>query len=99
MITNFLNQQFPERWLGRYGPIRWPARSPNLNPLNFFLMGYCKEKIYRQLPEDVEEWNDKLQYAIWFIENEIMEKMQANLLKRMRACITIDEGHFEHLLW
>jgi hypothetical protein len=24
--TNILNQKFPKRWLGRYGPIRWPPR-------------------------------------------------------------------------
>ncbi|KYN08462.1 hypothetical protein ALC62_00554 [Cyphomyrmex costatus] len=80
--------------MGRYGPIRWPARSPDLNPLDFFLWGYCKEKIYRQLPEDIEELNDKLHYAIWSIENEVMEQMQTNLLKRMRACITMDGGEY-----
>lgn len=98
IVTNFLNQQFPGRWMGRYGPIRWPARSPDLNPLDFFLWGYCKEKMYRQLPEDVGELNDKLHDAIWSIENDVMERMQANLLRRMRACITMDGGHFEHLL-
>jgi len=46
--------------------------------------------MYRQLPENVEELNDKLHYAIWFIENEVMEKMQANLLKPMRAQWTGD---------
>jgi len=98
IVTNYLNQQFPGRWMGRYGPIHWPARSPDLNPLDFFLWGYCKEVIYRRLPENVEELNDRLHYAIWDIENEVMEKTQKNLLRRMRACITMDWGHFEHLL-
>lgn len=98
IVTNYLNQQFPGRWIGRYGPVRWPARSPDLSPLNFFLWGHCKEIIYRQLPENVEELNDKLHYAIWNIDNEVMEKTQENLLRRMRACITMDGGHFEHLL-
>lgn len=98
IVTNFLNHQFPERWMGRYGPIRWPARSPDLNPLDFFLWGYCKEIIYRQLPENVEELNDKLHHAIFLIEDEVMEKTQENLLRRMRACITMNGGHFEHLL-
>jgi len=40
--------------------------------------------MYRQLPENVENLNN------WFIENDVMEKMQANLLKQMRVCITID---------
>jgi len=30
--------------LDRDGPIRWPARSPVLNPLDFFLMGILQEK-------------------------------------------------------
>ncbi|XP_018368776.1 PREDICTED: uncharacterized protein LOC108764871 [Trachymyrmex cornetzi] len=98
IVTDFLNQQFPARWMGRYGPIRWPTRSPDLNPLDFFLWGYCKEKIYRQLPEDVEELNNKLHDAVWSIDNDVMERVQANLLRRMRACVTMDGEHFEHLL-
>jgi len=54
--------------------------------------------MYRQLPEDMEEVNDKLHYAIWFIENEVMEKMWANSLKWKRACIILDGRHFEQLL-
>jgi hypothetical protein len=26
-----------DRWMDSYGPIRWPARSPDLNPLDYFL--------------------------------------------------------------
>jgi len=37
IVTNFLNNEFPGRWMDRYGPIRWPARSPDLNPLDFFI--------------------------------------------------------------
>jgi len=36
IVTSYLNEQFPGRWMGRYGPIRWPARSLDLNPLDFF---------------------------------------------------------------
>ncbi|KYN18868.1 hypothetical protein ALC57_08811 [Trachymyrmex cornetzi] len=43
--------------------------------------------IYRQLPEDAEELNNKLHDAIWSIDNDVMERMQANLLRRMRACV------------
>lgn len=98
IVTDYLNQRFPGRWMGRYGPIRWPARSPDLNPLDFFLWGYCKEKIYKKLPENAEELNDKLHNTIWNIEDTIMEQITTNLLRRMRACVAMDGGHFEHLL-
>jgi len=93
IVTNYLNQQFPGRWMGRYGLIHWPARSPDLNPLDFFLWSYCKEIIYRWLPENVEELKDRLLSfidAVWAMENEVMEKTQENLLRRMSACITMD---------
>jgi hypothetical protein len=38
-ITEFLNEDYEARWIGRGGPLAWPARSPNLNPLDFFLWG------------------------------------------------------------
>ncbi|XP_067203031.1 uncharacterized protein [Linepithema humile] len=30
------------RWIGRGGPIVWPARSPDLNVLDYFVWGYIK---------------------------------------------------------
>lgn len=98
IVTDYLNEQFPGRWMGRYGPIRWPARSPDLNPLDFFLWGYCKEEIYKTLPEDIDDLDMRLRHAIWAIEEDVMANVQGNLLKRMRACVRMDGAHFEHLL-
>jgi transposase len=42
-VTNFLNNVYPNRWIGNRGPIPWPARSPDLNPLDFFIMGAFKK--------------------------------------------------------
>jgi hypothetical protein len=38
-MTQWLNNNFGEKWIGRYGPFLWPARSPDLNPCDFFLVG------------------------------------------------------------
>jgi hypothetical protein len=46
----FLNDNFGARWMGTYGPIRWPARSPDLNPLDFFLWGYIRDNVYLTPP-------------------------------------------------
>lgn len=35
-VREYLNQEFPNRWIGRSGTISWPARSPDLNPIDFF---------------------------------------------------------------
>lgn len=36
IVREYLNAQFQNRWLGTYGPIEWPPRSPDLTPLDFF---------------------------------------------------------------
>lgn len=36
-VRQFLNETFPERWIGRGGFVQWAPRSPDLNPMDFFL--------------------------------------------------------------
>ena len=45
----FLNQQLPKRWIGRAAArdqclLPWPPRSPDLTPLDFFLVGFCERQ-------------------------------------------------------
>ncbi|KAJ8923944.1 hypothetical protein NQ315_006720 [Exocentrus adspersus] len=35
-VRLFLNDVFPGKWIGKRGPIEWPARSPDLSPLDFY---------------------------------------------------------------
>ena len=34
-VRDHLNQYFPERWIGRGSPHQWPARSPDLTPIDY----------------------------------------------------------------
>ena len=54
MVRQFLNQHFANKWIGRGGPIAWPARSPDLNPLNFHLWGHLKSIVYATSIENAE---------------------------------------------
>ena len=36
-VPGSLSATFPNRWIGRNGPICWPQHSPDLTPLHFFL--------------------------------------------------------------
>jgi hypothetical protein len=33
IVRHHLNQTFGDQWIGRGGPVNWPARTPDLNPL------------------------------------------------------------------
>jgi hypothetical protein len=67
-----LNTQFPDRWLGRGGPISWPVRSPDLNSLDFFLWGHLKEIFYRDLPTDMEYLTAKFHAAVATIAADML---------------------------
>ena len=43
IVRNRLNENLNGRWIGS---IEWPARSPDVTPLDFFLWGYLKHKVY-----------------------------------------------------
>ncbi|CAH2105555.1 unnamed protein product [Euphydryas editha] len=42
----YLDNCFPNAWIGRDGPIEWPARSPDLMSLNYYVWGRTKELVY-----------------------------------------------------
>jgi hypothetical protein len=45
-VREYLNTRFPGRWIGRAAPIAWPPRSPDLTPLDFFLWGLVKDRVF-----------------------------------------------------
>ncbi|KOC65291.1 hypothetical protein WH47_09870, partial [Habropoda laboriosa] len=45
-----LDRMFKGRWIGRRGTVEWPARSPDLTSLDFYLPGKLKGMVYREKP-------------------------------------------------
>ncbi|GLV45982.1 hypothetical protein CBL_02932 [Carabus blaptoides fortunei] len=54
-VREYLNNAFPNSWIGRGGEISWPARSPDLTPCAFLMWGHLKNTINRQRFEDIEQ--------------------------------------------
>ena len=48
-----MDDNLQNRWVGRSGPIEWPARSPDLTACDYWLWGYLKEKVYARKTQDV----------------------------------------------
>ena len=52
VVQAWLGEKFEEKaWLKE----KWPTRSPDLNPCDFFLWGYLKQRVYSPLPKNVDE--------------------------------------------
>jgi len=52
-MRNFLDTEFPNRWIGRKEEIEWSPRSPDLLTLDYFLWGYLK--VHAIKPKNLEE--------------------------------------------
>lgn len=98
-VRDYLNEEYPDRWIVRSGSILWPARSPDLNPVDIFYWGCIKEKVYSKPIQNLSELRQKIDAA----SEEINARNFARLVKRSfvrrcRACIRAGGKQFEHLL-
>lgn len=46
IVRDVLTNIYHDKWIGRGEPVLWPAHSPDLSPLNFYLWGHSKALIY-----------------------------------------------------
>ena len=54
-VREYLNNVFPNRWIGRSGPVQWPLSSPDLTPMDFFIWGEMKCLVYETSIDTPEE--------------------------------------------
>jgi len=98
IVRNYLNDTFPNRWIGRRGTIEWPPRSPDIAPLDFFLWGYIKNKVYFTKPRNLDELQQRIIDECAAIPPEMIRSAIDNFYVRLAHCQTVNGEHFEHLL-
>lgn len=54
IVRELLNIQFGGKWVERGGLLSWPDRSPDLNPIHFYLWGNMKSLIHSSPVESIE---------------------------------------------
>ena len=82
---DWLSKHLPDRWIGRRGPIEWPARSPDLTPPDFFLWGYLKDKVYAQKSKDLVELKSRIENEIKLINSDLCKRVLHSIVDQ--SCI------------
>ncbi|KAL1514398.1 hypothetical protein ABEB36_003659 [Hypothenemus hampei] len=93
-----LNRNFNGRWIGRFGPVNWPARSPDLTSPDFFLWGYLKDQVYKEIPTTREDMILRIINACANIPEDTLLRCEESFKTRINKCIEVQGHHFEHLL-
>lgn len=100
VARQYLDENYTDRWIGRAGPQFWPPRSPDLNPIDFFLWGHLKTLVYTTPVQSEEDLRNRIEDSCRVIRNTpgILERVRQSLIRRTNACIEVGGGHFQQLL-
>lgn len=91
-VRRYLEEVFGDNWIGRGGPdLRWPARSPDLTPPDFFLWGVLKDFVYKDpRPRDIPSLQERIVAGCENISLEIIQKVCDSVPERFRKCLEND---------
>lgn len=98
-VRAYLDETFPEKWIGRRGPIDWPARSPDFTPMDFFFWGVLKDKVYSLKPRSVGDLKNYIRDAFQGInaQRNLCKIVCRSVKGRLQSCVNCNGQQFEHL--
>ena len=79
----WLTNQFGNKIISHHMEFSWPARSPDLSPLDYFLWGYVKENVFKRQPEYIEILKEIVQEVVSSIDQDVLRAIMANFEKRI----------------
>lgn len=97
-VRQFLDLRFPGKWIGRRGAAEWPPRSPDLSPLDFFLWGHLKSKIYATQPESLADLRQRIVHECHQITPQMLQNVRRRFEENLYHCMAVDGGHFQQLI-
>ena len=77
-------------------PVPWPARSPDLTPLDFFMWGYLKNSVYKHRPfRNVQHLENVIRNCVLQINRQMLQNVNRELRSRTIVCMERNGGHTE----
>ncbi|CAK9801230.1 Transposable element Tc3 transposase [Anthophora plagiata] len=97
--VQLLRSKFGQRVISCNADINWPPRSCDLTPLDFFLWGYLKSRVYSVKPETRNDLKDNLRVAIREITLATCRKVVENFDSRIDICSRNRGAHLNDILF
>lgn len=95
-VRDFLNEKFPDKWVGKFGPTPWPARSPDLTSCDNALWGIIKKHVQEERPNSVADMKKAIEKAFSQISDETLLKIHERSFKRLRLCVDLGGIQVDH---
>lgn len=99
IVTEYVMNRFHNNVIATHSDVRWPPRSPDITPMDSFLWGFVKNKVYgnRVNFNNIDELQAMVIDA-FHINRNTLGKATANVLKRCQVCVANNGEIFENLL-
>lgn len=99
VARHLLDDNLPGRWIGRSGPIEWPARSPDLSVNDFWLWGYLRDNVFQEpRAENLQVLSERCQHFFNNIDFDMVKNAFSSFEKRCFLCLQHNGAHFEQYL-
>ena len=79
-FVGFWDATFPNRWIGRDGPTPWPPRLLDITPLDFFLWGYVKDKVFSTPIPDITNLKARITDAFATVTEDMLRTRGEKLI-------------------
>lgn len=93
------NEMFPGKVISLRGDIEWPPRSPDLSPLDFFLWGYLKGKVYGDNPKNIDHLKKNIRREIKKIPTAVLRRVIHSFNKRLLECKERNGQHLKDVIF
>jgi len=90
---------FPRKLISKGGDIIWPPRSPDLTPLDFFLWGYLKSKVYANKPTSLEFLKQNIRQEMEAITESTCRDVIKNFSLRLNECRKRNGLHLDDVIF
>ena len=88
VVRNRLQGLFQNRVVGLGHAQEWPPRSPDLTPPDFFLWGHLKSQVYKTVPRNIQDLEQRIRRAVTQIRRTRMTRRAVQaMVKRANQCI------------
>ena len=94
-----LQTKFHGRVISRHGDVNWPPRSCDLTPLDFFLWGFLKGKVYANNPQTIPELKEEIGRTIKEISPQMCQNVIQKFDKRFNVCKHGRSGHLSDIVF
>lgn len=94
-----LHEKFPGRVISRFGDVNWPPRSCDLTPLDYFLWGHLKDRVYVNKPQTTDALKDEIRRCIDEISEALLQNVVQNFVKRADVCRRARGGHLPDIIF